>query len=361
MRAETRAVPNAYPTIQAAIDAAADGDVVLLKEGVYAGEGNRDVDFKGRKITVKSETGHGGCIIDCRGLGRGFVFQNDEGPSSVLDGLTIVGGFTDASGGAIFCSRSSPTLVNLVLIGNRARQNGGGIAIAGGGPRIGNTALLGNVAAAGGGISFRGGDQTVVNCTFNENTSANGAAIYCEGGSLTLCNSILWGDKARAQLSIGLNATVSVTCCTIHGGPAGVRGAERGGLFWGQGTIVMDPLFALPGGYHLQGDSASVDGGTNTPPGDLPARDLDGGARSQDGDGDTVPRIDIGAAERSRVDPILAAAPVRLEFFGKEGGPNPYGEALSIITPAAARSSGRSPKIAHGSRSSRRRAGRSGR
>ena len=329
-RAETRVVPNAYQTIQAAIDAAADGDIVLLKEGVYAGEGNRDVDFKGRKITLKSENGHGGCILDCQGLGRAFLFQNEEGPSSMIDGITIVGGFTDGSGGAIFCSRSSPTIANLVLIGNRARQSGGGIAVVTGSPRISNTALLGNIAAAGGGISFQGGDPSVVNCTLNENTSANGAAIYCDNGSLTLCNSILWGDKTRSQLSIGLAATVSITCCTIQGGPAGVRGAERGGLFWGQGTIVADPLFALTGDYHLQGDSPSVDGGTNSPPGDLPARDLDGGARSQDGDGDTVPRIDIGACERSRSDPILGFAPARIEFFGKEGGSNPYGEALSI-------------------------------
>ncbi|HUU70222.1 MAG TPA: right-handed parallel beta-helix repeat-containing protein [Planctomycetota bacterium] len=330
-RAETRVVPDAYQTIQAAIDAAADGDVVLLKDGIYAGDGNRNVDFKGRKITLRSEHGHGGCVLDCQGLGRAFVFQNGEGPSSVLDGITIVGGFTDDSGGAILCSRSSPTISNLVIIGNRARQSGGGIAAISGSPRINNTALLGNIAAAGGGISFRGGDPAVVNCTLNANTSGNGAAIYCDNGSLTLCNSILWGDKAQSQLSMGPAATVSITCCTIQGGPAGVRGGEKGGLFWGQGTIVADPLFVLPGDYHLQADSLSIDGGTNSPPGDVPPRDLDGGPRSQDGDGDTVPRIDIGASERSRSDPILGVAPARIEFFGKEGGPNPYGEALSIV------------------------------
>jgi pectin methylesterase-like acyl-CoA thioesterase len=44
--------PADFSTIQAAIDDAVDGDVVEVKPGTYTGEGNRDIDYKGKGITV---------------------------------------------------------------------------------------------------------------------------------------------------------------------------------------------------------------------------------------------------------------------------------------------------------------------
>ncbi|GAF67705.1 unnamed protein product, partial [marine sediment metagenome] len=57
-----------FPTIQAAVDYAVDYDIIELTDGTFTGNGNRDIDYQGKSITVKSQTGDPQvCIIDCQG------------------------------------------------------------------------------------------------------------------------------------------------------------------------------------------------------------------------------------------------------------------------------------------------------
>ena len=89
-----------YPTIQAAIDAATAGDTILLADGVFKGPGNRNLDLKGKAITVRSRSGYPGDVtIDAEGVQwipqRGFDFKTGEGPDSVVRDITITGGSTD--------------------------------------------------------------------------------------------------------------------------------------------------------------------------------------------------------------------------------------------------------------------------
>jgi hypothetical protein len=64
--------PADFDNIQAAINDANDGDTVVVLPGTYTGDGNRDIDFRGKAITVRSTdpndpTVAAATIIDCNG------------------------------------------------------------------------------------------------------------------------------------------------------------------------------------------------------------------------------------------------------------------------------------------------------
>ena len=112
--ADSLLVPSQYATIQDAIDAAVAGDEVVIADGTYTGVGNRDLDFGGKAITVRSASGDPAlCVIDCQGDDidphRGFYFHSSESADSVVEGLTITNGYTTSSspggddGGGVCC------------------------------------------------------------------------------------------------------------------------------------------------------------------------------------------------------------------------------------------------------------------
>ena len=92
--AVTRYVPIDYPNIQAAIDDCNDGDVVIVEPNTYTGNGNRDIDFLGKAITVRNVDPNdpnivAATIIDCGYASNGFFFHFNEDANSILSGLTI--------------------------------------------------------------------------------------------------------------------------------------------------------------------------------------------------------------------------------------------------------------------------------
>ena len=123
--ARTILVPSQYPDIQTGIINAVDGDTVLVADGIYTGEGNKDLDFGRRAIVVISENGPVNCIIDCESNGRGFFFHSGENSNSVVAGFTILNGWTDcnsipAAGAGICCDNSSPVIRGCYLLRCRA-------------------------------------------------------------------------------------------------------------------------------------------------------------------------------------------------------------------------------------------------
>jgi hypothetical protein len=151
-------VPSEYPTVQSGIDAAVDGDTVRVADGVYTGDGNRDIDLEGKAILVTSENGPKVTIIDCEGSEsdqhRGFYFHSDEDTNSVVQGFTIVNGYVIGEGGGIYCTwNCTPKIVGNIITRNTAYYEGGGVCCGGYPAMIRMNTINGNMASWGGGIN----------------------------------------------------------------------------------------------------------------------------------------------------------------------------------------------------------------
>ncbi len=56
------------PTIAAAIDSVTGNDIIELADGLYTGEGNRDLNNMDKTIVIRSVNGDPlNCVIDCEG------------------------------------------------------------------------------------------------------------------------------------------------------------------------------------------------------------------------------------------------------------------------------------------------------
>lgn len=78
-------VPADFPTLQAAINAASDGDTVLVAPGTYT----ENIDFLGKAITVESAQGPGSTVIDGGNQATVVSFRSGESRAALLQGFTI--------------------------------------------------------------------------------------------------------------------------------------------------------------------------------------------------------------------------------------------------------------------------------
>ena len=250
-------VPGDQPTIQAGIDAADDGDTVLVADGTYTGTGNKNIDFTGKAIVVISENGSETCIIDCEDDGRGFIFETDETASSLLSGFTVTNGYVSYDGGGIFCDESSPTIINCTLSGNTAAWGGGIGCRSSSDPTIENCTLSGNSAYYnGGGINCYGSSIPIIkNCTIIGNSVvSHGGGIYCGWGSNpSIINSTISGNSTGWDgggiFSFDSNPTI-ITCNITGNSSTNVGG---GITVYGSSPTIESCI--------ITGNSASDDGG----------------------------------------------------------------------------------------------------
>jgi hypothetical protein len=235
-----------FPTIQAAIDGIADGDIIELTDGTFTGDGNRDILVEEGIFTLRSQSGdYERCVIDLQGSEAdphfGFwIFFSDfaPAPSVTIEGITIQGGWTSHTvqvGGATTVIRSCR------LMGN----HGLGMFLSFADTEVYDTLITGN---NGGGVFSAGGsDPLFVRCTITGNRARRGGGISVgELGDIRLVQSVVWGncaDLAGDEIFV-FQGVVQAECSIIN--TEGLATDAGGSFDFDEHTISVDPLFCDP-------------------------------------------------------------------------------------------------------------------
>ena len=223
--------PADFNNIQAAVDAAQPSDTVLVADGVYTGEGNRDIRYNGKAITVKSANGPASCVIDCEDQDQAFYFSQSESSAAVLEGFTITGG-NQSYGGAIRCgNNASPTINNCIMKENYSGYAGGALYCENNaGPLLSGCRLIDNHGHYGGAVYCGSYSSPVfVDCIIQGNSAEwRGGALYCENSSFcTMDRCTIEGNSAQndgGAVSTSSDCSLTVSNCSIQNNLAGDEG-----------------------------------------------------------------------------------------------------------------------------------------
>jgi hypothetical protein len=262
-----------FQRIADAIAQSSGGDIVIVRDGVYKGAGNKNLEFGGREILLRSENGALGCVIDCEDSGRAFAIRSGEGLGLILRGLTIQNGNSQGSstayqygGGGILVQDSVPRIEDCVLENCRAPQ-GGGLEAYQSALRVRNTTFRNCSAQASFSYTTRGGgaritdplgDSSFVGCKFLSCSAMVGAAVQYEdyeSKGLRLSHCKLLGNQASVEAG-GLRTQGGFV--TIEHSLVANNSAPRGGAFL---FDHPDSTFVTLRSCTIANNSAAIRGG----------------------------------------------------------------------------------------------------
>ena len=369
LRAAVINVPASQPTIQAGVNAASNGDTVLVAPGTYTGAGNFNIDTSGKNITISSSGGAAVTFIDMTGANSGnqkHAFDIHGRETVTISGFTIQNGYF--ANGAITVSDSTVTITQCIFTGNKSALYGGALTIVQNnasvtvnvqqsqfinntaGDQTSNSGLGGAIEAL---VNSPNGVETVniVNSTFVGNTATyDGGAIDVSGSgatspTVTITNSSFYGNNANGFVASGsglpvpnppsqvpgtidsfqgavtiknsilLGDNTSTEYSTLNdpatsgGGSLSITYSDVQGGFTGTGNLNANPLYFNPAGNDLRlaYNSPAIHSGTTS---GAPTVDLLGNPRGSN--------PDVGAYQYTVVttaSPI--AATVTIAFSGQ--------------------------------------------
>ena len=197
--ADTINVPGDYPTIQGAINASSNGDVINIAAGTY---NEHSLNPGGKAITIQGTLNGDGSLattIDAEQGGRVFMINSQEDSGTVIQDLIITGG-GGASGAGIYCGyNSGPTISGCTITGNEGSWYGGGINCStNSSPTISGCTISENTARYGGGIHcYATYDTTIIGCTIIGNTATyGGGGINSNDSNPTISGCTIEGNSA---------------------------------------------------------------------------------------------------------------------------------------------------------------------
>jgi hypothetical protein len=300
--ATTIRVPADQPTIQAGIDAAVDGDIVLVADGLYTGAGNRDISVS-KSVVIRSKSGALATTIDCGGAGRGFHFLGGTSAVRTIEGFTITDGDGGYGGGAL-CNGQNVTIRNCWFEANTAGEGGALALMNAGSVTIDSCYFVDNVgSSSAGAIYLRSSTDIVVSRCVGwhnrEGGNFGGGFMYAYASdNLTIVNNTIVGNIGKLR-GAGLtfwntnDADIRNNIVAFNEGASGVflggnnpglvaeyndvygnLSGDYSGVTPGTGSISADPLLAdiAMADFSLLAESPCVDAGDS----DLQYNDPDG-------------------------------------------------------------------------------------
>ena len=236
-----------FPTIQYAVDAAVNGDEIIVAPGTYTSTADEVVDMRGKDIWLHSSKGAEVTIIDGEGVRRGFLceYPNWATSNTIIEGFTITNGYAYQNGGGMYIDGTvdMPGPENCTFTANSANNSGEMRNFGFSGPTLMDCIFTNNTCfhGHGGGLGILERSPTLTDCTFTGNTANSGGGVGGQAAHPTLTNCVFTGNTSTAESSGGGGmwnswGNTTLTDCTFTGNTA----SNGGGIYtsWGNTTLT---------------------------------------------------------------------------------------------------------------------------